>query len=76
MRVLPRRWPIMIVPTLDELATMSVIVHGRVAWFSSSWMSAVPTVMWSGTATLSDGDTIPSSSAPEMVTALFTEPGS
>src|SRR5438067_13740060 len=76
MRVLPRRWAIRSVPTFDELATMSVIVHDPVAWFSSSWMLAVPMVMWSGTVMLSVGCTTPSSRAPEIVTPLFAEPGS
>ena len=76
MRSLPSFWATRMVPTFDELATMSVIVHAPVGWFSSSWIWAVPTVMWSGTPILSAGATMPSSRAPEMVMALFTDPGS
>ena len=76
MRLLPRRWPIMIVPMFDELAITSVTVHcftGCGSWSLKRWSA---TCMWSGTDSTVDGDTRPSSRAAEMVITLFTDPGS
>jgi len=73
---LPTFSPIMIVPTLDELAMMSVTDHCCTGWDSCSLKVASATRMELPTVSLSSGRTTPSSSAADRVMSLLTEPGS
>ncbi len=66
----------MIVPTFDEVATMSVIDQSVVGWGWESVKTWSPTSRWSGTAQVVSGVTRPSSRAPATVITLLTEPGS
>src|ERR1700732_4666660 len=65
--VLPSLPPIMMVPTLDELATMSVIDHCWVGWFTCSPNDVPATVIVLDTVSRSAVLTTPSCTAADTV---------
>src|SRR5438309_3817588 len=76
MVFLPRRWASWMVPTLDEAARMSAVVHHMGLWGSASWNTPSDTLRLSGTFMRVDGSTRCSSRAAATVTTLLVEPGS